>query len=129
MSNLHPIMAMALRPFAPAPTNALTDIDSGEWFKFQFTSADSSVTYDCYMEYEAGEDGGRDHPSEPESLNLSYALVNGVDVSLDLSTAMLEAIHTAAWLALEKSRKEDEYDRGEYLDQQRKEARAERMAA
>lgn len=36
---------------------------------------------DCYMEYEAEFDGGRDEPSHPESITLVYALVNGVDIS------------------------------------------------
>lgn len=36
---------------------------------------------DCYLEYEAEFDGGRDEPSHPESITLCYALVNGVDIS------------------------------------------------
>lgn len=52
-------------------------------YEYQYESA-MGTFLDCYLEYEAGHDGGTGPNSEeswPESITLMYALCNGVDIA------------------------------------------------
>lgn len=105
-TNLHPTMQAALAPFLPGGSvaAAMRVVDANRphvlktfiqqpnklqdtahlagLFEYQWTSW-SGLKVDCYCEYEAAHDGGTGPNSEeswPESMSLTYALVNGVDV-------------------------------------------------
>lgn len=50
----------------------------------------------CYLEHEEAEDGGRDHPSTPESMSLLYAFAGLIDISEVLSQDVIDLIEEEA---------------------------------
>jgi hypothetical protein len=78
-------MAARICGMKPAPLtqpNAPTEVSGSGYYKYQYTSI-SGLVIDCLLEYEAAHDGGTGPNSEeswPESINLIYAMVNGVDI-------------------------------------------------
>lgn len=69
-----------LKTFIQQPNKAIDTAKLVGLFEYRWTTA-MGLKVDCYLEYEAEFDGGRDEPSHPESITLCYALVNGVDIS------------------------------------------------
>ena len=57
----------------------------------------------CYLAYEEAEDGGSDHPSTQESVDLIYAFAGLVDVSEVLSDEVVEMIEEEALADLQQS--------------------------
>jgi len=50
----------------------------------------------CHLEHEESEDGGRDHPSTPEGINLVYAFAGLIDISEVLSEEVVGLIEEEA---------------------------------
>ena len=121
MKNLHPIMAECLRPFIPLttahaqqpePNNYQTVVLKGDWIEYQYTSP-SGVIYDCYLDYQPKEKQTRQEPGVEESATLAHALMNGVDVSEDLSDEIVSMIEIEALGSVAEAKESALYDRGE----------------
>lgn len=73
---------------------------------------------DCYLVYEEEHDGGNpanpdSEESWPESITLSYALVNGIDALCLLDEDIVSEIEAAALAAMATDAFDQECDRGE----------------
>ena len=76
----------------------------------QYTSRDG-LTLDCHFEYEKAFAGSDVEPGYPESLELIYALVNGVDIAEVLCDDVKKLIEEEALCSMEMDGWNDEYDR------------------
>lgn len=115
MTNLHPVMAQALKPYAP-PTAAQTAVTVAkmfgeppcpkgciEWVHEKLLSGCNVV---CHFEADEGEPQTRDDPGYPPSLMLVAAYVRDVDILELLHPDQIEQIERDAMEALD-SREED----------------------
>jgi hypothetical protein len=108
-------MARAICGMKPAPLtqpNAQTEVSGSGYYKYQHISS-SGLVIDCLLEYEAAHDGGTGPNSEeswPESINLVYALVNGVDISCAMCDEVKVTIEGEALERMEAYRLEEETD-------------------
>lgn len=100
----------------PEPSNAQSVIPSG-LYEYQYASANGLII-DCHLEYEAEEAQTYSAPGQPESINLIYALVNGIDVSDVLCESIKNEIEEEAAQSMTMDKWNSDYDRGEalYLD-------------
>jgi len=101
-------------PFKPCPpdANGRTQVPRGPWYEYQFTNKDG-LTIDCYLEYDAAERDSFDCPGHHESIDLCYALVNGIDISDVLSDDIKGLIEEEALASMEIDKWDSDYDRGE----------------
>lgn len=129
MNSVHQTMARALEPFTaamkPYPTAVAQALITGQaqhpnqttristdLYHFQFTHA-AGLVIDCHLEYTKAEPASHDSPGEPESLELIYALVNGVDVFEVLSDDVVGLIEEEAAQSMAMDKWESDYDRAE----------------
>ena len=73
------------------------------FYQYQYNGSEG-LTIDCHLEYEKAFDGGSgptSEPSYPESIELIYALVNGVDVSEVLCDSVKKLIEEEALCSME----------------------------
>lgn len=125
MNAIHPTMARALEPFTAAmqpyptavaqarhPNDPTLILISNGLYHFQFTHA-AGLVIDCHLEYTKAEPASHDSPGEPESLELIYALVNGVDVCEVLSDDVVGLIEEEAAQSMAMDKWESDYDRAE----------------
>lgn len=76
----------------------------------------SGLCIDCYLDYQEAHDGGTGPNSDesyPESISLTYALVNGVDISSMLSEDVQSTIETEALDSMATAAFDQECDLGE----------------
>lgn len=84
-------------------------------YEYAYESS-TGLCIDCYLDYQEAHDGGTGPNSDEsysESIALTYALVNGVDISSMLSDARIDEIETKALASMEKAAFDQECDRGE----------------
>lgn len=79
MSNLHPVFAQALRPFAPRFEHTEASPLDGLYQYEHITSLGLSLR--CYLEHEPAIDGGDAHPGTKEQMALVYAFAGLIDIS------------------------------------------------
>lgn len=92
--------------------NKQTTLAPGPWYQYQYTDAEGLVI-DCHLEYEAAEKQTHDSPGHCETVDLIYALVNGVDIFEVLSDDVKGLIEEEAIHSMEMDRWDDDYDKGE----------------
>jgi hypothetical protein len=109
-------MAARICGMKPAPLtqpNPQTEVSGSGYYKYQYTGS-SGLVIDCLLEYEAAHDGGTGPNSEeswPESINLVYALVNGVDISCAMCDEVKVTIEGEALESMEMDKWNSDYDR------------------
>ena len=84
-------------------------------YEYAYESS-TGLCIDCYLDYEEAHDGGTGPNSDEsysESITLTYALVNGADISGDLSDARIDEIEAEALASMETAAFDQECDRGE----------------
>ena len=96
------------------PSNKQTPVVIGGMYQYQFTSA-GDLVIDCYFDYTKETPDTRDEPGDRESIDLCYAMVNGVDIVEVLSDDTVALIEEEALASMEMDKWDDEYDRGEEL--------------
>ena len=101
-----------MKPAATVQPNAHTTLAPGPWYQYQYTDSEGLVI-DCHLEYEAAEKQSHDSPGHPESVELIYALVNGVDICEVLSDDVKGLIEDEALCSMAMDKWDSEYDQGE----------------
>lgn len=86
-------------------------------YEYAYESS-TGLFIDCYLVYEEEHDGGNpanpdSEESWPESITLSYALVNGIDALCLLDEDTVSEIEAAALAAMATDAFDQECDRGE----------------
>lgn len=81
-------------------------------YKYQFANSEGLVI-DCYLEHEEAEPQSHDSPGHRESVELVYALVNGVDISDVLSDDVADLIEEEALQSMAMDKWNGDYDKGE----------------
>ena len=86
-------------------------------YEYAYESS-TGLCIDCYLVYEEEHDGGNpsnpdSEESWPESITLTYALVNGVNIVGVLSEDVQSTIETEAMASMETAAFERDCDRGE----------------
>ena len=123
MNQISPTIMQSLRGFMPPgriitagahkTPNVLIDPDHFKGMvEHEYTH--TSLTLNCYLEYEEGFDGGSGPNSEesyPERISLCYALANGIDVLCVLGEDLVSDIEAEALAAMATDAFEDAYDR------------------
>ena len=117
MSNLHPIMAAALNPFAPKrlvptplPTVGTTYPSPPASGRSQFTyewNTDCAATIVCHLDYNKGEPQTYDDPGDPEFMELCAAYVYDIDILPLLSPKQIEQIEIDALEHMHRSINDD----------------------
>ena len=82
----------------------------------QFETA-GDLVLDCYLSYEAEERETQDEPGSPAVMELIYALVEGVDISVMLGD-WAETIEEEALSDLEDQIKDAAFERGQDRDEE-----------
>ncbi len=123
MNSIHPTIAASLSKSLPSVwlglmankaqvyPNEPTRISAG-LYHHQFQHA-AGLVLDCHLEYTKAERQTHDSPGEPESLELIYALVNGVDVSEVLSDDVVGLIEEEAAQSMVMDKWDSDYDRAQ----------------
>jgi len=124
MNSIHPTIAASLSKSLPsawlgliankAPTqpNEPTRIVDKGLYVYQHITF-SGLVLDCHLEYSKAEPASHDCPGDPESLELLYALVNGVDVFDVLSDDVVGLIEEEAAQSMAMDKWDSDYDKGE----------------
>jgi len=102
-----------MKPAAIIQPNDQTVVGRGIYYPYQFNSS-NGLTIDCLLEYTRAHDGGTGPNSDesyPESIELIYALINGVDASEVLCDEVRSMIEEEALCSMEMDKWDDEYDR------------------
>jgi len=98
----------------PQITKAMINAeDTKGFYQYDYTGS-AGLQLDCYLEYEAGHDGGSGPNREeswPESITLVYALHKGEDIAAVLSVDVVVTIEEEALLQMEIDRYNNEFDR------------------
>ncbi len=107
-----------MKPAATVPNNPQTTLARGPWYQYQYTDSEGLVI-DCYLEYESAEKQTHDSPDHPETMDLIYALVNGVDIAEVLHDDLKQLIEEKALASMETDGWNSGYDRGAELAEER----------
>lgn len=91
--------------------------DLSDLYSYEFVTS-LGLSLRCYLEHEASENGGDDHPSTSERIDLVYAFAGLIDISEVLSDDVKALIEEEAMESMKMDEWDAEYDRGEerYLD-------------
>jgi len=97
-------MARAICGMRPAfeQPNKPSTVPTG-FYQYQYNGSEG-ITIDCHLEYEKAHDGGTGPTSDesyPESIELIYALVNGVDIAEVLCDDVKTLIEEQALCSME----------------------------
>ena len=79
------------------------------------------LVLDCYLAFEAEERATYDHPGSSASIELVWALVEGVDIS-EVIGDLVATIEDEALEDMAVAAKDDEYDRGQERYENRRDA-------
>jgi hypothetical protein len=71
-----------------------TKADTAKLYEYTFATA-GGLVIECYLEYEKAERQTRDHPGRPESCELIWATVGGIDI-YEVITELQEVIECEA---------------------------------
>ena len=82
------------------------------YYEHQYTASEGLVI-DCYLEHTKAEQQSHDSHGEPESIELIYALVNGVDIFDVLSDEVMDLIEEEALQSMTMDKWNSDYDKGE----------------
>jgi hypothetical protein len=108
-SSMH-VLELAKKQVKKAVINSTT---TKGLYQYDYTSSEG-LQLDCYLEYEAGYDGGTGPNSEeswPERITLFYALHKGEDIAEVLSEKVVSTIEKEALRQMEIDKSDDEFDR------------------
>ena len=112
-----------MKPAATVQNNPQTTLAPGPWYEYQYRDSEGLVI-DCHLEYEAAEKQSHDSPGHGETMDLIYALVNGIDIAEVLSDDVKGLIEEEALTSMEMDKWNGDYDRGEERAHDRAECEA-----
>ncbi len=118
MDNAFANRICGMKPAATVQPNKQTVCARGPWYQYQYADSEGLVI-DCHLEYEAAEKQTRDCPGHPESIDLIYALVNGVDICEVIHDDVKQLIEEEALASMEMDSWNSDYDRGAELAEER----------
>ena len=103
------------------PNEKTVTLPSFYRYEYQFANSEGLVI-DCYLEHKEAEPQSHDSPGHRGSVELVYALVNGVDISDVLSDDVADLIEEEALQSMAMDKWNSDYDKGEERALERSEA-------
>jgi len=118
MDNAFANRICGMKPAVTVQPNKQTVCARGPWYEHQYIDNDGLVI-DCLLDYEAAERDTQDSHGRSESIDLIYALVNGVDIAEVISDDVKGLIEEAALQSMVMDKWNSDYDRGAELAEER----------